>query len=127
MYMNDGTIIRKEFSNTYRTNHYEIIIDDLEALRLSNSAVDLSYKNSDAGGRIATTFYYTDSTAEFFDGNDDFLIGSQHSVSLRLHNNENNITRYVVENEIFTIKEKRLSLGYSESNAICFELVFVKE
>lgn len=126
--MNDGTIIRKEINwDVYRTNHYEVIIDDIEILRLSADSVDLSYKCSDAGGRIAIRLFYTESTAEFFDGNESFLLNSDHKISIKLFNDDASIARFLVEDEIFTIKEKRLSLCYDKSDALRFELVFIKE
>lgn len=125
--MNDGTIIRKETNfDIYRTNHYEVIIDDIEILRLSVDSVDLLYKSDNAGGRIAIRLYYMESTAEFFDGNDKFSLNSDHKISIKLYNSDSSIVRYLVEDEIFTLKEKRLGLCYNKSDALLFELVFVK-
>lgn len=125
--MTDGTIIKKETSwNVYKVNHYEVIIDDIEALRLSADSIDLSYKGSDAGGRIAVRLFYMESTAEFFDGNDSFSLNSDHKISLKLYSDDASIIRYLVEDEIFTLKEKSLSLCYNKSDALRFELVFVK-
>lgn len=125
--MSDGTIIKKEINyNVYRTNHYEIMIDDIEVLRLSVNSVDLSYKGGDAGGRIAVRLVYTDSTAEFFDGNESFSLNSSHKISVKLFNDDQSIVRYLVEDEAFTLKEKSLSLGYSKSDALYFELIFEK-
>ena len=125
--MTDGTIIKKETNwNVYKVNHYEVIIDDIEALRLSADSVDLSYKGSDAGGRIAVRLFYMESTAEFFDGNENFSLNSDHKISIKLYSDDASIVRYLVEDEIFTLKEKSLSLCYSKSDALRFELVFVK-
>lgn len=125
--MSDGTVIKKETNyNVYKTNHYEIMIDDIEVLRLSVDSVDLSYKCSDAGGRIAVRLVYTDSTAEFFEGNGSFSLNSDHKISIKLYNDDASIVRYLVEGEIFIIKEKSLSLCYNKSDALYFELIFEK-
>lgn len=125
--MSDGTIIKKEINyNVYRTNHYGIMIDDIEVLRLSANSVDLSYKGSDAGGRIAVRLIYTDSTAEFFEGNESFSLNSDHKISLKLYSDDASIVRYLVEDEVFALKEKSLSIGYNKSDALYFELIFEK-
>lgn len=125
--MTDGTIIKKETNlNVYKVNHYEVIIDDIDVLRLSVDSVDLSYKGSDAGGRIAIRLFYMESTAEFFEGNESFSLNSDHKISVNLYSDDASIIRYLVEDETFTLKEKSLSLRYDKSDAIRFELVFVK-
>lgn len=125
--MTDGTIIKKETNlNVYKVNHYEVIIDDIDVLRLSVDSVDLSYKGSDAGGRIAIRLFYMESTAEFFEGNESFSLNSDHKISVNLYSDDASIIRYLVEDETFTLKEKSLSLHYDKSDAIRFELVFVK-
>ena len=125
--MTDGTIIKKETNwDVYKVNHYEMIIDDIEVLRLSVDSVDLSYNGSDAGGRIAARLFYMESTAEFFDGNESFSLNSDHKISIKLYSDDASIVRYLVEDETFTLKEKSLSLCYNKSYALRFELVFVK-
>lgn len=115
-----------DMNNPFRTNHYELFIDNNEDFRLACTGIDLSYKENYVG-RIIAKFCYTKKTSLYFnDDTDAFKIGTEHEISLRLHSPDASETHYLVENEIFVLKEKRILLG-SESDVLCFELVFKTE
>lgn len=113
-------------SEVWRSNHFELFIDNNEDFRLACTYIDLSYKEN-YGDRIIAKFCYTKKTSLYFnDDTDAFKLGTKHEISLRLHNPDASETHYLVENEIFVLKEKRILLG-SESDVLCFELVFKTE
>lgn len=109
----------------FRTNHYELFIDDNDDLRLHCKNVDLSCtKESD---KIIAKFYYTKKTSFYCnDDTDSFQLGSEHKINLKLHSPNADETHYLVEDDLFTLKEKRICL-HNESDALCFEFIFARE
>ena len=109
----------------FKTNAYELYVDNNDHLKKTCVSVELSYKSVD-GDKIIARFYYTKNTAQYFYSDDSFQLGSEHKIILRLHSPNADETHYLVEDDLFTLKEKRICLC-NESDTLCFEFVFAKE
>lgn len=119
--MNDGTVIIKSKNlEPYRTNHFEIYIDDVDEFRL---ACDKVYFSTGYTDKVIAKFYLTNDVVSLLINNPAYELDTFHHVRIVLYSNDGNKQTILYDDKII-IKEKRIYLDASKSDSLMITVIF---
>ena len=120
--MNDGTVIIKSKNlEPYRTNHFEIYIDDIDEFRLACNKVYFSTGYTD---KIIAKFYLTDDIVSRLINNPAYELDTAHHVKIVLYSNDCSKQTILYDDKNVFIKEKRICLDAANSDLLMMTVIF---